>query len=175
MEASLPGHGRRCACAPGGRQLHHHLRWEPLQGASQRCAWEKSICQQHLACGPSICCFCLDCPAEPCTPGGACLPGSSNVLHTLDMGRLAYAFYVQPNAVLRMSNVQLFDLAPGAAFRDSSATPWRSTGQGVTTWPSIGLAPNATVCAWGKTAAAAAAPVVLACLQPHFSQSRTLC
>lgn len=52
---------------------------------------------------------------------------------------------VKSGGVLVFSNTQLFNLAPGAAYTYSSSAPYRSTGQGTTTWPSIAVAPNATV------------------------------
>jgi hypothetical protein len=67
-------------------------------------------------------------------------------VYTLNFNRLPYAMLVQSGGVLVFSNTQLFNLAPGASFTYSSSTPYRSTGQGVTTWPSIALAPKATVC-----------------------------
>jgi hypothetical protein len=96
----------------------------------------------HGAC----CCAALLPVAEPCTAGGTCLPGGGNILHTINFNRLPYAMSVERGGVLVFGYVQLFNLAPAAAYSYSTSTPWRSTGQGTTSWPSIGLAPNATVC-----------------------------
>jgi hypothetical protein len=85
------------------------------------------------------------CYAELCTARGTCLPGGSHTAYTLNYQRLPYAMLVKSGGVLVFSNIQLFNLAPGATFTYNSSTPYRSTGQGTTTWPSIGLAPNATV------------------------------
>lgn len=67
------------------------------------------------------------------------------MLHTLNLNRLPYAMRVESGATLVFTNIQLFNLAPSSAYTYSSTSPWRSTGQGTTTWPSIGLAVNATV------------------------------
>lgn len=71
------------------------------------------------------------------------------MLHTLNFGRIPYAIRVDSGATLVFTNVQLFNLAPATAYTYSNTTPWRSTGRGTrwldTTWPSIGLAVNATV------------------------------
>lgn len=83
--------------------------------------------------------------ADPCTAKGVCLPGDSSTLHTIDLSSFSYAMFVESNAILLFDSVQLFALAPAAAYSYSAATPWRSTGAGTTTWPSIGMAPNATV------------------------------
>jgi hypothetical protein len=92
------------------------------------------------------CCAALLPVAEPCTVGGTCLPGGGNVLHTINFNRFPYAISVERGGLLVFGYVQLFNLAPAAAYTYSASTPWRSTGQGTTSWPSIGLAPNATVC-----------------------------
>lgn len=65
--------------------------------------------------------------------------------HTLNFNRIPYAMGVVSGATLVFTNIQLFNLAPESAYTYSSDRSWRSTGQGTTTWPSIGLAPNATV------------------------------
>jgi hypothetical protein len=67
------------------------------------------------------------------------------VLQTINFNKIPYAVRVEGGATLVFTNVQLFNLAPASAYSYSSSTPWRSTGQGTTSWPSIGLAPNATV------------------------------
>jgi hypothetical protein len=82
-------------------------------------------------------------PAEACS-NGTCLPGE-NSLQTLDFNKMANAMYVKSGAVLLLRNIQVFNLAPQQAYSYSSRQPYRSTGQGTTTWPSIALAPNATV------------------------------
>lgn len=85
------------------------------------------------------------------------------MLHTIDFNKISYAMRVDGGATLVFSNVQLFDLAPSSAYSYSSSTPWRSTGQGTTTWPSIGLAVNATVRL--KRQHAASQPGGLLCVQ----------
>jgi hypothetical protein len=67
------------------------------------------------------------------------------VLQTINFNVIPYAMRVESGVTLVFSNVQLFNLAPASAYSYSNNTPWRSTGQGTTTWPSVGMAPNATV------------------------------
>jgi hypothetical protein len=62
-----------------------------------------------------------------------------------NMAQLPGIMRVDSNAIFIMSNVQLYNGAPQAAYTYSAATPFRSTGLGVATWPSLVLAPNATV------------------------------
>jgi hypothetical protein len=66
-------------------------------------------------------------------------------MHPINFERIPYAMRVESGATLVFSNVQLLNLAPSSAYSYSSSNPWRSTGQGAITWPSIGLAVNATV------------------------------
>jgi hypothetical protein len=67
------------------------------------------------------------------------------VLQTINFNAIPYAVRVEGGATLVFTNVQLFNLAPAPAYSYSSSTLWRSTGRGTTSWPSVGLAPNATV------------------------------
>lgn len=119
-----------------------------IQPASTVLAWLHTMtviyATQHAPLVLSVLC-CCHLVADPCTAKGVCLPGDSSTVHTIDFSDFPYAMLVESGAILVFDSVQLFALAPTAAYRYSAATPWLSTGAGTTTWPSIGLAPNSTV------------------------------
>lgn len=50
MEASLSGHGRRCAGARRGSQLHHHLRWGRVAGGQP----ELHLRKVHMPTAPGV-------------------------------------------------------------------------------------------------------------------------
>jgi hypothetical protein len=61
-------------------------------------------------------------------------------------------FHVGPGALLVFSNLSLRGFAPPTAYQYTPGAPHRLLGSGLGIWPTVGLAPNATV-SWRKGAA----------------------
>lgn len=69
----------------------------------------------------------------------------SSSWQTLDFQQLPNAILVDTGGLLTFKDILIADIAPGPAYSYTAAQPWRNAGVGFPMWPTVALAPDATV------------------------------
>ncbi|WIA11808.1 hypothetical protein OEZ85_011900 [Tetradesmus obliquus] len=86
------------------------------------------------------------CNVVDCSHNGASNGGLDKAERAeLDVSRIASMMLVGPGGLLTLQNIILSDIASADQYVYSDAQPYRSQGAGTGTWPTIALAPNATL------------------------------
>lgn len=109
-------------------------------------SWPQSFPQGVAEIKPSTLKASLTIASRPLSDSAAV----STQQQTLDFSKVPNAFLVQPGGRLTFSGLQLINLAAIWDYLYSTSQPYRSIARGRATWPSIGLAPNATVSSLGR-------------------------
>ncbi|WIA31940.1 hypothetical protein OEZ86_002799 [Tetradesmus obliquus] len=86
------------------------------------------------------------CNVVDCSRNGASNGGLDKAERAeLSVSRIASMMLVGPGGLLTLQNIILSDIASADQYVYSDAQPYRSQGAGTGTWPTIALAPNATL------------------------------
>jgi hypothetical protein len=70
---------------------------------------------------------------------------------SLNVNSIASMFQVGPGTTLAFSNIRLRGFALPAAYQYTPGAPYRLLGSSFGLWPTVGLAPNATVSGLGSS------------------------